>query len=55
MLLIGKRGRNGWDIPGKNSQNHKTETTWQTMEEQILMFDPVYRQIRFETDEAGGL
>lgn len=25
----------------------------QSMEEQMLFFDPVHRQIRFETDAAG--
>lgn len=42
------------DIPGeKTARITRQRLRIQTMEEQMLMFDPVYRQIRFETDEAG--
>lgn len=51
-LLFRKRGVEAADIPGeKTARITRQRLRIQTMEEQILMFDPVYRQIRFETDE----
>lgn len=42
------------DIPvEKTARITRQRLRIQTMEEQMLMFDPVYRQIRFETDETG--
>lgn len=53
-LLFRKTGAETDDIPGeKTARITKQRLRMQTMEEQMLMFDPVYRQIRFETDEAG--
>ena len=53
-LLFRKAGAETDDIPGERTARiTRQRLQRQTMEEQILMFDPVYRQIRFETDEAG--
>ena len=52
-LLFRKAGAETDDIPGERTARiTRQRLQRQTMEEQILMFDPVYRQIRFETDEA---
>ncbi len=53
-LLFRKKGVEADDIPGEKTAGiTRQRLRIQTMEEQLLMFDPVYRQIRFETDEAG--
>ena len=53
-LLFRRGGEEAVDIPGGKTARITTEQLKkQTMEEQMLFFDPVYRQIRFEVDEAG--
>lgn len=53
-LLFRKTGTETDDIPvEKTARITRQRLRIQTMEEQMLMFDPVYRQIRFETDETG--
>ena len=53
-LLFRRGGEEAADIPGgKTAQITTEQLKKQTSEEQMLFFDPVYRQIRFEVDEAG--
>ncbi len=53
-LLFRRGGEEVMDIPsGKTAQITSEQLKKQTSEEQMLFFDPVYRQIRFEVDEAG--
>ena len=53
-LLFRNKGAEADDIPGEKTAGiTRQRLRMQTMEEHMLMFDPVYRQIRFETDEAG--
>lgn len=53
-LLFRRGGEEVMDIPsGKTAQITSEQLKKQTSEEQMLFFDLVYRQIRFEVDEAG--
>lgn len=53
-LLFRRGGEEVADIPnGKTAQITTEQLKKQTFEEQMLFFDPVYRQIRFEVDEWG--
>lgn len=53
-LLFRRGGEEVMDIPsGKTAQITSEQLKKQTSEEQMLFFDQVYRQIRFEVDEAG--